>query len=183
MILTRSVGVIGGQSRRGDAAAPDEAERFLAQAKCKHRYVSVPDHPQCHSESSRIQRSASPEHRSVARFHSSRVPIVARTWLGIDSTQPTAGSVDSRPRGSTPIPISASAPFILGKSRVRKCAVWICAGGDQQWSSLPRQPTATPASRIATRVADNVGQRSKKQSPTPVVSGCAVSQDLCALIG
>src|SRR6266446_2831135 len=85
---------------------------------------------------------------SVAHLLAARLPIVAECFSSSQSTRPSAlgtpvphlVSVDS----ATPRSASLSpCPLRRHSSSVRAVCVnalaRICAGGDQQWSSLPRQ--------------------------------------------
>jgi hypothetical protein len=88
------------------------------------------------------------KHWSVARLQASHMPIVAERSRpsqstragGLGPSQPTAQPVDSAPTRSASLPRqalrrhSSSVRAVCVNAHVR-----ICAGGDQRWSSLPRQ--------------------------------------------
>ena len=97
------------------------------------------------------------QHGTVARLPAARVPVVAgRSGSsqstragGLGPSQPAAGSVDS----STPRSASLSRRALRRQvSSVRavcvNALVRICAGGDQRWSSLPRQLCRRRANRL-----------------------------------
>ena len=94
---------------------------------------------------------------SVARLQASHMPIVAERSSpsqstregGLGPSQPTAQPVDSAP--SCPASLSGQALRRHSSSVRAVCVsahVRICAGGDQQWSSLPRQLRICPVVTI-----------------------------------
>ena len=77
--------------------------------------------------------------------------INARRYDGIVSPHCWTGGF-LNPAFCTLTPISASTPPILGKSRMRKRARTDLCGGDQQWSSLPRQVATEAVSARLSRL-------------------------------
>ena len=105
---------------------------------------------------------------SVAHLLAARLPVVAERFSPSQSTRPGAlGS--SHPillTGGFPSPafcIPIPSPLRRHSSSVRavcvNALVRICAGGDQRWSSLPRQLPRTGDAPVATDYSRSTAQR------------------------